>query len=61
MTALLAEMTDERQIDSCTPAFRGRRSPGKGKARRGSPHGPDGIAPRKLGRQHSAADLLQAL
>ena len=70
VAALLAEMTDA-QIESFMPAFRGRRSPGKGKGRRGNPRGPDGQimrchecdstehlvgnCPRRAGRQHSTA------
>ena len=42
VTTMLAEMSD-REIQQVLPAFRGQRSPGKGKGRRGNPKGPDGL------------------
>ena len=41
VTAMLAEM-DDGEVQLALPAFRGHRSPGKGKGRRSNPKGPDG-------------------
>lgn len=41
VTAMLAEI-DDGEMQLALPAFRGHRSPGKGKGRRSNPKGPDG-------------------
>eukprot|EP00438_Fugacium_kawagutii_P035880 Skav204682 [mRNA] locus=scaffold1284:96116:106049:- [translate_table: standard] len=41
ITAMLAEM-DDVEVQQALPAFRGSRSPGKGKGRKSNPRGPDG-------------------
>ena len=41
VTAMLAEM-DDAEVQMALPAFRGQRTPGKGKGRRSNPKGPDG-------------------
>lgn len=45
ITALLADVSD-MEVQLALPAFRGQRTPGKGKGRKGTPKGPDGTVMR---------------